>query len=263
MHDQRLQHAANRAEGQVAGHQVVPGNLQQRLSDAFEVAGQRAIENLLARQLRFFDERRRTFGAPLPQIAEDVFAIGVVLQQRELIHELVTGAAIHCPVGAQGFAGTENLLDVDRQVPTRREQVEAPPQLAAITARVGEAVDVVDAQTVDQSFGDQLENLAVSRFEHRRAFDTQAAEFVDVEKAPPVDVIRCGAPTGQTVALAFEQLMKLVETFGSGGIVMRETFLDRGEDLRIACQLLQFSFERHRQRVRVVLVAQRTETISQ
>jgi hypothetical protein len=70
MHDQRLQCPADRAEGQVAGHQVVPGHLQQRLGDAFEVAGQGAVEDLLARQLRFFDEIGGTLAVPLPQIAE-------------------------------------------------------------------------------------------------------------------------------------------------------------------------------------------------
>jgi hypothetical protein len=72
---------------------------------------------------------------------------------------------------------------------------------------------VVDAQAIHQAFGDQLEDLAVGGFEHRRALDAQAAEFVDVEKAPPVDVVRRGAPAGQAVALALQQLMQAVETF--------------------------------------------------
>lgn len=145
VHDQRLQHPADRAEGQVTRHQVIAGHLQQGLGNAFKVTGQQTVEDLLARQLRFFDKRGGAFGAPLPQLTEDVFAVRIVLQQRQLVHELVTGGAVHGPVTVQGFAGTEDLLDVDRQMPARREQVEAPTQLAAITPGIGEAVDVVDA----------------------------------------------------------------------------------------------------------------------
>ena len=56
MHDQFLQGTANGAQGQVAGHHVIAGHLQQGLGHAFEVATQRAIEDLLARQPRFFAE---------------------------------------------------------------------------------------------------------------------------------------------------------------------------------------------------------------
>ncbi len=83
----------------------------------------------------------------------------------------------------QGFAFTEDLLHVDRQVPVGDQAVDPPPQLAAVTPRVGEAVDVVDAQAIDQSLRHQLENLCMGRLEHRRAFDPQAAEFVDIENA--------------------------------------------------------------------------------
>ena len=56
MHDQFLQGPADGAQGQVAGHHVIAGHLQQRLGHAFEVAAQRTIEDLLARQPRFFAE---------------------------------------------------------------------------------------------------------------------------------------------------------------------------------------------------------------
>ncbi|MNF93366.1 hypothetical protein D3C84_760390 [compost metagenome] len=50
MHDQFLQRSPDRAERQIAGHQVVPGHLQQSLGHAFEIPGERAVEDLLARQ---------------------------------------------------------------------------------------------------------------------------------------------------------------------------------------------------------------------
>ncbi|MNI21012.1 hypothetical protein D3C73_745130 [compost metagenome] len=63
---------------------------------------------------------------------------------------------------------------------------------------------MIDAQAVDQPLGDQLEDLRVGCFEDRRPLDTQATEFIDVEEAPPVDVVSRRAPTGEAVTLLFE-----------------------------------------------------------
>ena len=75
MHDQFLQRPANRAQGQVAGHQVIPGHLQQRLGDTFEIPGQRAVENLLAGQLRFLTEIGGAFAVALPEFAQGLLAL--------------------------------------------------------------------------------------------------------------------------------------------------------------------------------------------
>ena len=138
------------------------------------------------------------------------------MQQRQLIHEFIAGGAVHCPVAVQGFAGAEDLLDVDRQVPPRREQVnDAAAQFAAVTPRDRRGRRCGRYASRRPGLRDQLEDFAVGRFEHRRTFDAQTAEFVDVEEAPPVDVIRRGAPTGQAIALALEQLMQRVRSLPS------------------------------------------------
>ncbi|MNC65429.1 hypothetical protein D3C75_1157190 [compost metagenome] len=63
---------------------------------------------------------------------------------------------------------------------------------------------MVDAQPIDQPAADQLEHLAVGRFEHRCALHAQTAQFVDVKETPPVDIVAGGAPAGQAIGLAFE-----------------------------------------------------------
>ncbi|MNL20237.1 hypothetical protein D3C87_1414750 [compost metagenome] len=70
---------------------------------------------------------------------------------------------------------------------------------------------MIDAQTVDQALGHQLEDLGVGFFEHGWPLDPQAAEFVDIEKAPPIDIVRRGAPAGQAIALALEQVVQTLE----------------------------------------------------
>lgn len=229
MHDQLQQRAAYRAEGDVAGHQVMPGDLQERLRNGLEIAGQGPGEHQLASLSHLVHEVLGPLGRFAPQTAEHGFAGRVVLQQRHLVHEFVAGGAVHAPVVVQPLAGGENLLDVDRHVILRRfggppgvQPIDATAQASTVATRVGQAVDVVDAQPVDQAFADQLEYLRVGFFEHHRALDAQAAQFVDVEEASPVDVVAGGTPAGEAVVLAFEQAVQAPEAFLGGGVVMPE-----------------------------------------
>ena len=87
---------------------------------------------------------------------------------------------------------------------------------------------MVDAQAVDQPRADQLENLAMGGFEHRRALDTQAAQLIDVEEAPPVDVVRGGAPTGQAISLLFQQVMQALEALGLATVECGQALFNSG-----------------------------------
>ena len=84
----------------------------------------------------------------------------------------------------------------------------AAAQASAIAARIGQAVDVIDAQAIEQTVLEQLEDLAVHGLEHLAALDPQADQFADVEETAPVDVVRRGAPTGQAVVLRLEQAVQ-------------------------------------------------------
>ncbi len=112
-------------------------------------------------------------------------------------------------------------------------------QLATVAARVGQPIDMIDTQPVDQALGDQLEYLPVGGLEHLWPLDTQAAQLVDVEEAPPVDVIAGGAPAGQAVVLTLQQLVQTLKAFRLAGIEMRENLLDTLEHLRVLGQFGQ------------------------
>ncbi|MNP69847.1 hypothetical protein D3C76_1660000 [compost metagenome] len=75
---------------------------------------------MLSRQQSFLSKIGGTFTVTLPKLGERLFAEWIVLQQREFVHELVTGGAIHRPVAVQGFTFAKDLFDVDGQVPARR-----------------------------------------------------------------------------------------------------------------------------------------------
>ncbi|MNT27211.1 hypothetical protein D3C72_1628320 [compost metagenome] len=210
MRHQCLQGPADRAQGQVAGHQVVARHLQQRLGHRLAVAGQAGIEHQVAGLTHFFGEVG-AFAHIGPQLGQRCFARRVVLQQRNLVHEFIAGSAVGKPVAVQVLVGAEDLLHVDREMlqggvqrPPCQQAIDPSAQLAAVAARVGQAVDMVDAQAVYQAALDQLEQLGVGGLEHHRAFHPQAAQLVDVEEAPPVDVVGGGTPAGQTVGLALQ-----------------------------------------------------------
>ena len=68
---------------------------------------------------------------------------------------------------------------------------------------------MVDADAVDRSFGIEAKQLGVDRLENFVVLDPQRHEFVDVEEAPPVDlVVRCSPPR-QSIVLALEKVMQL------------------------------------------------------
>src|SRR5205823_3372244 len=77
---------------------------------------------------------------------------------------------------AQLLAGLEDLLDPDVLDALAREPVE-------VLARVRETVDVVDAQSGDDSVADELEGLGVRRREDGLVLDANAREVFDVEEA--------------------------------------------------------------------------------
>jgi hypothetical protein len=120
---------------------------------------------------------------------------------------------------------------------------------------------MVDAQAIHQAFADQLEDLAVGGLEYLRAFNAQAAQFIDVEEAAPVDIVRRRAPTGQAVALLFEQMMQALEAFLFAPVEARQPLLDGRQ--YVAGVLGQGLLEHGRLRIRIVLIGQGGELLSQ
>ena len=130
---------------------------------------------------------------------------GRIVQQRaDIVHEVVAGRALDGPVGAQRFAGREDLLDDDvrPRVALRGQPLMQPP---AIRARIGEAVDVIDAQAVDVAGRMKPQRQRMDGIEHRIVVDADGRERRDVEEAPPVQLVGGRAPPREPVVLAFEQ----------------------------------------------------------
>jgi len=143
------------------------------------------------------------------------------------------------------------------------QAIDAPAQAPAVAARIGQAVDMVDAQTIDQAIADQLENLRVGFLEYHRTFDAQAAQLVDVEEAPPVDVVTRGAPAGQPVILPLEQAVQTAEAVIGRGIIGAERLLQSLAGIGVLQLLGKFGSQQTRSLIGCRLGLQGIEVLRQ
>ncbi len=134
---------------------------------------------------------------------------------RHLVHEFIAGGAIGAPIEAQALIRREDLLhhQVGRTARSARwtlraQCLEPVTQLAAVTARIGQPIDVVAAHTIDQALRVQPENRLVRVFEHGCPLDAQAGQLVDVEEAAVVDHVAGELPERQAIVLPFDQRMQ-------------------------------------------------------
>src|SRR5262249_60528778 len=91
-----------------------------------------------------------------------------------VVRELVARRALDRPV-AQRLAGLEDLLDPDVLDALRAQALD-------VAARVGEAVGMVDAESIDQALADEAQHDGMRGGEHLRVLDADARELVDVEE---------------------------------------------------------------------------------
>lgn len=162
--------------------------------------------------------RRRRPGVAaqgLPELRQRFTRGGRVQQRADLVHEVIAGGAVGGPARVDalvigqdlfhdqiGFGGQASPRARRRRLGQRRAQP------AQVGARRGQAVDVVDTQPVEQAFAVQAQGQGVHGVEYDVVLDPHANQLVDFEEAPPVDLVGRGAPPGQAVMLAFQQLVQ-------------------------------------------------------
>ena len=195
---------------------IAPGDAMQRGRCLEQLTRQAFGQHLTPGRHRLILEPCRPAGERCPERGKWCLARRVMQQGTEFVHGVVPGRAVRQPVGGQVFVRGQYLFDPkDGRILQFRRALggqgrQPPAQLAAIIARVGEAVDVIDPDAVDQAPGVKAKDGLVRRFEHVRHLDPDAGQAVHVEKATPVDFIRRRAPPGQAVALPLQQSMQPV-----------------------------------------------------
>ena len=137
----------------------------------------------------------------------------------------------------QLFVFAENLLDhhVERLGAVPLRPADQAAQALKILRGVAQAVDVVEPQALQLSFGDQPPDQAMGRLESAGILDAQSRQRVDVEKAAVIDVAGSKPPVAELVMLAFEQMMQrqgLRGTVRSGAIGVEPARDDLGDRRR-------------------------------
>ena len=188
-----------------------PGDLARREGGrtGFELGGEASRHDLAPRRLFLGREPGRAPAQRRPGRRQRRFARRIVLQRAHVVHEVVAGGAVARPVARQGLAAQQDLFD---HQPGPLAQ--PPAQRPAIACRIGEAVDMVDAQAVDQALGMKAERQGVHGFEDFRLLHAQADQLVDVEEAPPVDAVAGAAPPGEAIVLAFQHVAERTRAAG-------------------------------------------------
>ena len=223
-----LQHrAVDRREGAVGGVGAIDREMRQQLGEhapqgrpgdlarrqggrtGFELGGEASRHDLAPRRLFLGREPGRAPAQRRPGRCKRRFARRIVLKRAHVVHEIVAGGAVARPVARQGLAAQQDLFD---HQPGPLAQ--PPAQRPAIACRIGEAVDMVDAQAVYQPLGMKAERQGVHGFEDFRLLHAQADQLVDVEEAPPVDAVAGAAPPGEAIVLAFQHVAQRTRAAG-------------------------------------------------
>ena len=216
---QLAQHAAQQRLRQLA--------TREGSSAGVELGAKAARQNLAAGGLLLGGKVARPAAQRRPSLGQHALAARVVLQGADLVHEVVAGGAVAAPVGRQALAGQQDLLDHEV-----RAGFQACAQGPAVGGGIAEAVDMVDAQAIDDALGMQAQRQGMDGLEGLRLLHAQADQLVDVEEAPPVDAVAGAAPPGEPPVLALEAAVCGGQAMGKVAerlAVARE--LARGQDL--------------------------------
>ena len=216
-----LRHAGIELCGEAARHDFAPGHQFLRRERLWPAADRR------------------------PAPGEQRFGLRVVLKCAHFVHEVVAGGAVAAPVPRKGLALQQDLFDDEPRpgaVMLFRNCLQPRPQVATVGGRIGEAVDVIDAQPVDHALGIEAQRQGMNCLESLAPLHAQAHELVDVEEATPVDAIAGHAPRGEPVVLAGQQIGEtsapLDAAIGKGKqlveVAKRGTALRVGADRKVA-----------------------------
>ena len=107
------------------------------------------------------------------------------------IQEVVACRSVRAPIARQLFVPGENFFRDHINV---RQSVE-------VAFRIEQTIDMIDSQSSDFSFFDELQRVLMCCVEDVITLGPQSDQLADVEKPPVVDSIRSFAPKRQTVML--------------------------------------------------------------
>ena len=93
-------------------------------------------------------------------------------------------------------------------------------QASEILRGIQQAVGMINTQSGDAPFSQELADQTMRVREHLRVFHTQAHKVVDIEKAPVVDFFCRNSPVRQAIRLLLQQAMQGIEAAAVAGLAI-------------------------------------------
>ncbi len=173
----------------------------------------------------------RLRGREPPVLPQEIPETGRVRERPVHVPQgVVAGGARDGPGGRQVLAVGQDLLH-DRPAAARR--LVQPPQVAV---GVGEAVGVVDAQSVDHVLVEQLEDLVVGGLEHPGVLHPHPDELGDAEEPPVVELGPGQPPPHGAVPLRVQQVRQRQVL---GALAQREHMVVVAQHVTVDAQLVE------------------------
>ncbi|PSK50753.1 hypothetical protein B0E38_05326 [Streptomyces sp. 111WW2] len=252
-HQQLHQRRAQRPGRPVAQRRVRRGGAQavRHPGQPVQLGGQLVREHLVRRA----PHRRRPVpaqvrlrgGEPSVPVEQLSVAGGVREQPVDVPQGVVAGRARDGPGGGQPLPVREDLLH------HRPPSAARPVQPFQVRVGVGEAVGMVDAQSVDHALVQQPQDGAVRRLEHLRVLHAHADQLRDAEEAPVVQLGAGQPPPHRAVPLRVQQPWQRQVR---GAVPQREGVLVVAQHVAVDPEVVQHLAERgaqHRQQQPAVL----------
>src|SRR5262245_51305110 len=106
-------------------------------------------------------------------------------------------------------------------------------QVAQVLFGIVESVNMIDGEAVDVALFYQAENQFVNRGEDLRLLDADGGQFVDVEEAAVIDLVRRHAPETQQVSLFGQQFFQTIEAarIAADAVEFLDCFFERDAHL--------------------------------
>src|SRR5690242_347110 len=174
----------------------------------FKLRGKGPLQHLAPRRGFLDIEVCGTTAERMPKLLQGSLTNRIVQQCAHLIHELIATGAVNCPVIRQFFTTAQNLFHDDPDRAPSADLFKACTEATAVPRRIGQSIDVIDPESIDEAFPIETEQCRVSCFEHCFIFYPYSCQAVDVEETPPIDLIAATAPPGQPVVLSLQQTVQ-------------------------------------------------------
>ncbi len=188
-----------------------------------ELAGELGIHRLLLALVDRLLEGRTGTDEPLVGSVESLLTVTIDKQAIQSIEKFIPCRTGDRPVFAESLMGRQDFFNNDVKIVAVVIRIASHgrilPDLPDLRLQplqvlpgIEKAVDMIDAEPIHMTFGDQFKDQPMHVIEYGRHLDPDSGKIVDLKEPPIVDLLGGDAPVRQTIRLRLEQPMQPFET---------------------------------------------------